>query len=145
MNLYLSLLLAYSAFLVGVGFWLGRQVRASSDFFVAGRQLGPGLMFATVLAANIGAGSAVGASGIGYRQGLSAWWWNGSAGIGSLALAFNVRPRFDFGVTSPLEMMVNSALALVVLVLLWLYHELVARSDSRAQDIEYSGGAAAPS
>ena len=93
MHLYLALLLAYSAFLVIAGFWLGRHVRGSSDFFVAGRRLGPGLIFATVLAANIGAGSAVGASGLGYRQGLSAWWWNGSAGIGSLLLAFWIGPR----------------------------------------------------
>ena len=93
MHLYLALLLAYSGFLVFVGFWLGRQVRGSSDFFVAGRRLGSGLIFATVLAANIGAGSAVGASGIGYRVGLSAWWWNGSAGIGSLLLALWIGPR----------------------------------------------------
>ena len=46
-----------------------------------------------MLAANIGAGSTVGATGIAYRDGLSAWWWNGSAGIGSLLLAFWVGPR----------------------------------------------------
>ena len=46
-----------------------------------------------MLAANIGAGSTVGATGIAYRDGLSAWWWNGSAGIGSLLLAFWIGPR----------------------------------------------------
>ena len=46
-----------------------------------------------MLAANIGAGSTVGATGLGYRDGLSAWWWNGSAGIGSLVLALWVGPR----------------------------------------------------
>lgn len=72
---------------------MGRRVRASSDFFVAGRSLGPGLVFATFLAANVGAGSTVGATGYAYRDGLAAWWWNGSAGIGSLILAFWVGPR----------------------------------------------------
>jgi len=62
-------------------------------FFVAGRRLGPGLLFATVLAANIGAGSTVGAAGLGYRDGLAAWWWVGSAAIGSAALALWVGPR----------------------------------------------------
>ena len=60
---------------------------------MAGRSLGPGLLFATMVAANIGAGSTVGAAGLGYRDGLAAWWWVGSAGIGSLVLAFTVGPR----------------------------------------------------
>jgi solute:Na+ symporter, SSS family len=45
------------------------------------------LVFATVLAANIGAGSTVGAASLGYRDGLRAWWWNGSAALGTLLLA----------------------------------------------------------
>src|SRR5919109_1086385 len=51
------------------------------------------LLLATVLAANIGAGSTVGAAALGYQDGLSAWWWNGSAGIGSLVLATWIGPR----------------------------------------------------
>lgn len=68
-------------------------MRGSSDFFVAGRRLGVPLIFATVLAANIGAGATVGATGLAYRDGLSAWWWNGSAAIGSLLLALFIGPR----------------------------------------------------
>ncbi len=68
-------------------------MESSGAFFVAGRRLGPLLIFATVLAANIGAGSTVGAAGLGYRDGLAAWWWVGSAGIGTLILAFWVGPR----------------------------------------------------
>jgi solute:Na+ symporter, SSS family len=128
MSLYLSLLLAYSLFLVVAGFWLGRHVRASSDFFVARRQLGPGLIFATVLAANIGAGSAVGASGLGYQHGLSAWWWNGSAGIGSLLLAFWIGPRIwrraardnFYTVGDLLEQRYGGTVRGVVAALLWL-------------------------
>src|SRR5256885_7246047 len=75
-----------------VGVVVGRRVRGASDFFVAGRQLGPGLIFATMLAANIGAGSTVGATALGYANGLSAWWWVGSAGIGSIILAFWIGP-----------------------------------------------------
>ena len=92
-NLHLSILLAYAAILMGIGLWVGARVRQSSEFFVAGRRLGPFLLFATLLAANIGAGSTVGAAGIGYRDGLSAWWWVGSAGLGSLVLAFWVGPK----------------------------------------------------
>jgi SSS family solute:Na+ symporter len=88
----LALLLAYSAGLVGLGLWIGRQVRGAKDFFVAGRAFGPGLIFSTLLAANIGAGSTVGATGLGYRDGLAAWWWVGSAAIGSTALALWIGP-----------------------------------------------------
>jgi solute:Na+ symporter, SSS family len=93
MNGTLALLLVYAAGLVLLGLWIGRRVRSSGDFFVASRSLGPGLLFATFVAANIGAGSTVGAAGLGFRDGLSAWWWVGSAGIGSLVLAFTVGPR----------------------------------------------------
>src|SRR5215208_3972256 len=93
MSLYLALIVAYSLGVVGLGIWTARFVRTSSAFFVAGRSLGPGLIFVTMLAANIGAGSTVGAAGLAYRDGLSAWWWVGSAGIGSFIFAFLVAPR----------------------------------------------------
>lgn len=92
-NFHLVLLVCYSAVLLGVGLAVSRRVRSASSFFVANRSLGAALLFSTVLAANIGAGSTVGATGIAYRDGLSAWWWNGSAGIGSLLLAFWIGPR----------------------------------------------------
>jgi SSS family solute:Na+ symporter len=92
-SLHLLLLVCYSAALLALGLAVSRRVRTSSSFFVADRQLGPVLIFATVLAANIGAGSTVGATGLGYRSGFSAWWWNGSAAIGSLLLAFWIGPR----------------------------------------------------
>jgi SSS family solute:Na+ symporter len=76
-----------------LGLWSARLVRGSGDFFVAGRKLGPGLIFTTMIAANIGAGSTVGAAGLAYRDGLSAWWWVGSAGLGSIVFAFWVAPR----------------------------------------------------
>ncbi|MFN8573303.1 MAG: sodium:solute symporter family protein [Gemmatimonadaceae bacterium] len=93
MNAHLPILLAYSAFLAGLGIWIGRRVRSSDSFFVAGRALGPGLLFSTLIAANIGAGSTVGAAGLGYRDGLSAWWWVGSAAVGSMIQAVWIGPR----------------------------------------------------
>ncbi len=92
MSVYLIILSAYSLALMALGLWIGRRVRGASDFFVAGRQLGSGLIFSTMLAANIGAGSTVGATGIGYAHGVSAWWWVGSAALGSVVLAFWVGP-----------------------------------------------------
>ena len=90
MSLHLIVLLSYSGLLMGLGVWLGRRVDSSDGFFVAGRRLSPLLLFSTMLAANIGAGSTVGAAGLGYRDGLSAWWWVGSAGFGSIFLAIRI-------------------------------------------------------
>src|SRR4029434_1233188 len=93
MSLHLTLLVIYSFLVVGVGLWTARFVRTSSAFFVAGRSLGPGLILASLLAANIGAGATVHGAGLDSREGLNAWWWSGSAGIASFALAFWVGPR----------------------------------------------------
>lgn len=93
MNSYLWGLILYPALLIVIGLIAARRVKSASDFLVAGRRFGPGVIFATFLAANIGAGSTVGASGIGYRLGLSAWWWVGSAGVGTIVLSQLVGPR----------------------------------------------------
>jgi SSS family solute:Na+ symporter len=89
----LVLLGIYAALLVGGGVYVARRVRGSGDFFVASRALPGSMVFVTMLAANIGAGSTVGATGLGYRHGLSAWWWSGSAAIGCLVLGLLVAPR----------------------------------------------------
>src|SRR5258708_28012832 len=93
MNLQLTLRGVYSLGVIGLGLWTSRLIHGSSDFFVAGRRLGPGLIFVSMIAANIGAGSTVGAAGLAYRDGISAWWWVGSAGLGSIAFAVVVAPR----------------------------------------------------
>ncbi len=128
MNATLFFLLLYSAVLVGLGLWIGRRVKAASTFFVAGRSLGPVLLFATVLAANIGAGSTVGAAGLGYRDGLAAWWWVGSAGIGTLLRAGWVGPRIWrlakehdlYTVGDYLELRYGPSVRAIVAALLWL-------------------------
>jgi SSS family solute:Na+ symporter len=127
-SLTFLLLIAYSALMAAIGLWIGRRVRATGDFFVAGRTLGPGLIFVTFLAGNIGAGSTVGAAGLAYRDGLSAWWWNASAGIGCLVLAFTVGPRMwreaarhgDLTVGDFLERRYGRDLRLAVALLIWM-------------------------
>lgn len=128
MILLLSILIVYAALMIGFGAFVSRGVRGSSDFFVAGRGLGAGLIFSTLLAANIGAGSTVGATGLGYRDGLSAWWWVGSAGIGSVMLAFTVGPKIWriarernlYTVGDYLEFRYNRSVRGLVALLLWI-------------------------
>lgn len=127
MTVSFALLIAYAAFFIAVGVWIGRRAKAA-DFFVAGRGFGPGLIFSTFLAANIGASSTVGATSLGFAEGLSAWWWNGSAGLGSLILAFSVGPRMwreatahrDLTLGDFLERRYGGAVRGIVAVLIWL-------------------------
>lgn len=93
MNVPLVFLLAYTVALTAFGVWIGRLVKVPADFFVAGRRLTWPLVGATVLAANIGAGTTVGAAGLAYHDGISALWWNGAVGIGTLVLALWVGPK----------------------------------------------------
>ena len=74
MNVALIFLLAYTVALTVFGVWIGRRVKVAADFFVAGRSLAWPLVGATVLAANIGAGTTVGTAGLAYRDGISALW-----------------------------------------------------------------------
>ena len=92
-NIVLSFIFVYAAVLVAIGAITGRKVKSASDFFVAGRKFGAGLLFTSLIAANIGAGSTVGVAALAYTHGVSAWWWIGSAGIGSLILAYVVGPK----------------------------------------------------
>jgi SSS family solute:Na+ symporter len=128
LNLHLAVIVVYAAGLVGLGIYISRRVRTSSDFFVAGRRLSPRLLFATLLAANIGGGSTVGAAGLGYQYGLSAWWWVGSAGMGQLILAATVGPRIwrlaksngFYTLGDFLDWRYSRAVRGVIAVLLWL-------------------------
>jgi solute:Na+ symporter, SSS family len=126
--IFLLIILGYAFLMIAFGAIVSRKVKGAGDFFVAGRGLNAGLIFSTLLAANIGAGSTVGATGLGYRDGLSAWWWVGSAGIGSLILAYTVGPKIWrlardhnlYTVGDYLEFRYNRSVRGTVAVLLWL-------------------------
>jgi SSS family solute:Na+ symporter len=126
--IFLLIILSYAFLMIAFGVITSRKVKGAGDFFVAGRSLNAGLIFSTLLAANIGAGSTVGATGLGYRDGLSAWWWVGSAGIGSLILAYTVGPKIWrlarehnlYTVGDYLEFRYNRSVRGTVAVLLWL-------------------------
>ena len=89
----LIFIFVYAVILVAIGAFIGRKAKSASDFFVAGRKFGAGLLFTSLIAANLGAGSTVGVTALAYTHGVSAWWWIGSAGIGSLILAYVVGPK----------------------------------------------------
>ncbi len=93
MNVYLLVIILYILIILLIGISLRKYVKSSSDFFVGGRKFNTAFLFTTLITANIGAGSTVGVAGLGYRYGISAWWWIGASAIGSLLLAFTVGPK----------------------------------------------------
>lgn len=93
MNIYLLTIIAYAILLIGIGYYIGKRIKGAADFFVGGRNFGWPLLFTTLLAANIGAGSTVGVTGLAFRYGVSSWWWIGCSGLGSLILALVVGPK----------------------------------------------------
>src|SRR4051794_16562694 len=127
MNVYLIALLVYSIFLMALGLMMSRRVRNSTDFLVAGRSLGTGRLFASFLAANIGAGSAVGATGIGYRRGMWGRWWGGSAAIGTFLLSeflgaklWSIAKQHGLSTLQDfLELRYGKAVKAVIAVLFW--------------------------
>jgi SSS family solute:Na+ symporter len=126
--LSMVILLGYGLGMIVLGIWLSRRVRTAREFYVAGHGLGAGLLSATLLAANIGAGSTVGAAGLGYRYGVAAWWWVGSAAIGSFFLAWTVGPKIWqvahegnlWTVGDYLEARFDRRVRLTVSILLWI-------------------------
>jgi SSS family solute:Na+ symporter len=126
-------LLIYGLGLAAVGLWASRSVRLAADFYVAGRRLGPGLLAATVLAANIGSGTTVGVAGLAYDIGVAAWWWTGSAILGTVVLALTLGPRMwrvareldCYTVGDYLELRYGVGLRTAVMALLWIGSVLI--------------------
>ncbi|MDU2063881.1 MAG: sodium:solute symporter family protein [Sporomusaceae bacterium] len=92
MNGYIWVIALYALLLIGIGFVVTKRVKGSADFFVGGRKFGPLLLFITLVAPNIGAGSTVGVAGLGYKSGLSAVWWIIASAAGTFILAGWVGP-----------------------------------------------------
>ncbi|MHC1715785.1 MAG: sodium:solute symporter family protein [Acidaminococcaceae bacterium] len=93
MNIYLISILGYAVLLIGIGWFIGKHVKEASDFFVGNRKFSWQLLFTTLIAANIGAGSTVGVTGLAFKYGVSSWWWIGCSAIGSIILAYFVGPK----------------------------------------------------
>ncbi len=114
-------------FLIGI-FWLGsrfyRWIGNPDDFYVAGRELTPFMLAASLTTANIGLFSLIGVSGTAYRQGISIIWltWTGNmalvfSGLFVIPVLRRLRIR-----TIPefLEMRYNGAVRILVGIL-WVF------------------------
>ena len=70
----IGLVAAYMVFCVVVGIWAMRRTRNSSDFFVAGRHLGPFVVALAVFSSTLSGFGFVGGPGLVYSSGMSSMW-----------------------------------------------------------------------
>ncbi len=88
MDVRIGILVAYALGVVLIGWLAGlKKSESASDYFLAGRKLGPFIFLATMAATNFSAFTVFGASGAGYRDGFSFYPIVGF-GTGFMALTF---------------------------------------------------------
>src|SRR6187551_2604144 len=70
----------YLVFVLGIGFWLRRSIRSSTDFFLSGRSIPAWVAGLAFLSANLGAQEVIGmgASGAKYGIATSHFYWIGA-------------------------------------------------------------------
>jgi SSS family solute:Na+ symporter len=82
-------------FLTGMavaGLWISRLIKDSDDFFVAGRELTPFILAATITASNLSMFHIVGMGGIAYKNGVSIIWQNWTGDIALVLSGIFVLP-----------------------------------------------------
>lgn len=106
MNVYLAVVLAYLAVLIGVAIYQSRRVKTKADFMVAGRSVPTFLLVATLVCTWIGSGSLFGGAGLAFRMGVGDLWMSAGAWFGIAAVMFlagRVRRIADYSVPELLE------------------------------------------
>jgi SSS family solute:Na+ symporter len=82
-----AVIIIYFVATIAVGLYLSKRVKKTSDFLIAGRQLGLALTTATLAAIQLGAGVILGGSELGAASGIWPGMWYGIGCGGGLILA----------------------------------------------------------
>jgi SSS family solute:Na+ symporter len=75
-----TIMLLYFVFVLGIGFWLRRTIRTSTDFFLSGRSLPAWVTGLAFISANLGAQEVVGMGASGAKYGIATchFYWVGA-------------------------------------------------------------------
>ncbi|MDX1569117.1 MAG: sodium/proline symporter [Xanthomonadales bacterium] len=73
-TIILTTLVGYKLLLIGIGLWAQRRTHDNSDYFLAGRRLGPVVAAISYAASSSSAWTLLGVSGAAYSLGLGALW-----------------------------------------------------------------------
>lgn len=90
---FIATLVCYQILLLGVGAWASKHNRDGTDFYLAGRKLGPWVSSLSCAASSSSAWSLLGVSGAAYATGLGAIWLLPACFLGFALNWFVVAPR----------------------------------------------------
>ncbi|MBP7224770.1 MAG: sodium:solute symporter family protein, partial [Phascolarctobacterium sp.] len=69
------------------GLLAARRVKSADDYNVGGRSSGAGLVAGTIIGTIVGGAATVGTAQLGFKLGLTAWWFTLGSGIALLLMA----------------------------------------------------------
>src|SRR3954469_10076450 len=87
-----AIVVAFLVLMALGGLWVSRLIKDSDDFFVAGRELTPFILAATITASNLSMFHIVGMGGIAYKNGVSILWQNWTGDIALVLCGLFVLP-----------------------------------------------------
>ena len=69
------------------GLLAARRVKSADDYNVGGRSSGAGLVAGTIIGTIVGGAATVGTAQLGFKLGLTAWWFTLGSGMALLLMA----------------------------------------------------------
>lgn len=91
------------------GMLAARQVKSAEDYNVGGRSAGAGMVAGTIIGTIVGGAATVGTAQLGFKLGLTAWWFTLGSGIALMLMAiFYSVPLRRSGLTTIAEFLVTN-------------------------------------
>ena len=91
------------------GILAARQVKSAEDYNVGGRSSGAGMVAGTIIGTIVGGAATVGTAQLGFKLGLTAWWFTLGSGIALMLMAiFYSVPLRRSGLTTIAEFLVTN-------------------------------------
>ena len=91
------------------GIIASRRIKSADDYNVGGRSAGVGLVAGSIIGTIVGGAATVGTAQLGFKLGLTAWWFTLGSGIALLIMAlFYAKPLRASGLTTVAEFLVTN-------------------------------------
>ena len=91
------------------GIIASRRIKSADDYNVGGRSAGAGLVAGSIIGTIVGGAATVGTAQLGFKLGLTAWWFTLGSGIALLIMAlFYAKPLRASGLTTVAEFLVTN-------------------------------------
>ena len=87
-----TIVVGFLSIMAVAGLWISRLIKTSDDFFVAGRELTPFILAATITATNLSMFHFIGMGGTAYQNGVSIIWQNWTGDIALVLSGIFVLP-----------------------------------------------------